>query len=313
VGAGFSRWSCDLPLVGDLFDLAIHVDNEQEERRLRRLEAIFDSWRTKNPESHVELFIAFAQQRPRSRFLVNWYVVRRLTDQFVSVTGRRKTFYINSYRAAGHPGVSRARALFARLAEGRTLDIVTTNYDMVPEYALSSRGMNYGRKGEQIGYTPYPYIQPVYALGEVRISKLHGSVSWHESGAKGTDSRYGLSGKCLIVPPVSEKTAPPLLRDQWKLARRLLSEADILIVFGFSFNANDQAVRRLVSRRVAPSTPILFVDAVDRRQSLPFLTKGRTTRFLSAIGKSDETLLDELTEALSSLQSLSKTSPLFRN
>jgi hypothetical protein len=42
--------------------------------------------------------------------------------------------------------------------------IVTTNYDLIPEYALGTREFNYGEAGEQIGYTPYPHPAPVYAL-----------------------------------------------------------------------------------------------------------------------------------------------------
>lgn len=290
-GAGFSKWSCDLPLVSGLFDFAIDAYNERESKRLARLRTTFEDWQVANAEAHVEQFIALAQERPRLRALVNWYVTRRLTDTFVAVTGMRHTFYINSYHASGHAGVMRARRFVNGLRNWASLRIVTTNYDLIPEYALSSRGINYGVIGEQIGLTPYPYIQPVFALGNTTVAKLHGSVSWSELGQKTTDSRFGLSGKGLIIPPVSEKVPPPLLQQQWELARKILGETDKLIVFGFSFNENDLAVRSLVRESLRPEAEIVFIDAVDHRPRLAFLTAGRQTSFVSSLEKEEDELL----------------------
>ena len=69
---------------------------------------------------------------------------------------------------------------------------------MVPEYALGTRGFNYGIIGEQIGFTPYPYTRPVHVTGKLSNAKLHGSISWGESN-KYPDLRCGLTRKCLIV------------------------------------------------------------------------------------------------------------------
>lgn len=235
LGAGFSKWACDLPLVSGLFDLAIHIDNATEEARLKRISALFDRWVADHPGAHVEMFIADMQMSKAKRRLINWYIVRRLTDDFVYVGGIRRTFYINSYRAADHNGVQKARYLFEQLLEAGLLSIVTTNYDMLPEYALGSKGMNYGLMGEQIGWTPYPYIKPVLALGDIRVAKLHGSVSWHEGVQKTTDSRFGLTGTGLIVPPISEKVPNPTvgesagIRSGYSVRRRCACRFWILV------------------------------------------------------------------------------------
>jgi hypothetical protein len=153
-GAGFSKWSCRLPLVSELFDFSIHPDNQIEQRRLARLIAIYESWREGHPDDHAEAFIGFAQG-PSSKFnLVNWYITRRLTEPFIVAGPRRYTWYINSYYPQQHEGILRVRRILALLSECGTLNVVTTNYDMVIEYALSSRGFNYGTMGEQIGFKP---------------------------------------------------------------------------------------------------------------------------------------------------------------
>ena len=293
LGAGFSKWCCGLPLVADLFDLAIHIDNATEKNRIRRLREFYEHWRTDHSDAHNEEFIRFAQQRVRSRKLVNWYVVRRLTDQFISTGGMRKSWYVNTYRTQKHEGIQKARTLIQALQSDYDLDLITTNYDLIVEYALGSRCFNYGVRGEQIGYKPYPYVQPVYLLGTTKLAKLHGSVSWDET-RKYPDSRHGLTGKCLIIPPIREKTAPAALRQQWGLAKKILRQTDILFVFGFSFNIHDTAVRRLIARNIKSVRYILFLDATDHRTRLQFLLAARPSGFINVLNKDAKALIENI-------------------
>jgi hypothetical protein len=138
---------------------------------------------------------------------------------------------------------------------------------MVAEYALGTRAFNYGIPGEQIGFTPYPYPRPLYLTGHIRILKLHGSISW-DRDAKRPDLRFGLNGKCLIVPPVTEKTIPKLLKPQWTLARKILTKCDVVVVFGFSFNEFDIALRKFIAKNLARNATIVFIDLVDPRVRL---------------------------------------------
>lgn len=214
LGAGFSKWSCELPIASELFDFAIHADNQSEATKIEKLRKIYLSWKEKHSKSNNEQFIGFAQESRPSKNLVNWYIVRRLTEPFVVVSSRRYTWYINSYHAREHKGIIRARNFLDSVT---TLDrpiIVTTNYDMVIEYALGTRRFNYGRIGEQIGFTLYPYPKPLYVTGSLTILKLHGSISWDQT-RKFPDLRHGLTGKCLVVPPMPEKAQPRLLKAQW--------------------------------------------------------------------------------------------------
>ena len=283
-GAGFSKWSCDLPLVSELFDFKVHPDNAIEERRLTRLEDTYRKWRISNPDDHNEAFILFSQGRPNRFNLTNWYITRRLSEEFVVHSGRRYTWYINSYHSQLHDGIKKARELFDSLRQSVALlrlGIITTNYDLITEYALGTRGFNYGKVGEQIGYTPYPYPQPVYAVGETPIAKLHGSISWDDH-RRYPDCRCGLTGKCLIVPPVTEKKAPKLLRDQWGLARLLLRNCSTLIVFGFSFNDYDQAIRKFFADETSPGAKVILVDVANHKRRLSSIFGHRTITYMNA-------------------------------
>ena len=284
LGAGFSKWCCDLPLVGELFDFAIEADNVIEERRIARLQNQYSDWKSNHLKDNNEAFIKFSQ-RPAGRFnLVNWYITRRLTEPFVVNHGRRYTWYINSYYPKNHSGVQKAHDFINTLSTSAgfgNLGILTTNYDLVAEYALGTRAFHYGVPGEQIGFTPYPYPRPVYVKGSIPIAKLHGSISW-DATRKFPDSRCGLTGKCLIVPPVSEKSAPKLLKNQWTTAKSILSSCDKLVVFGFAFNDYDTAIRNYIAKALGSKSSVIFVDVVDHRKRLTSLLKKRDMKFVDA-------------------------------
>ena len=89
LGAGFSRWSCNLPLVSELFDFAVQADNPTEERRIERLKKKYEKWKLAHPSDNNEAFIEFSQ-RADGKFNY-FYVTRRLTDPFVVNYGRRHT------------------------------------------------------------------------------------------------------------------------------------------------------------------------------------------------------------------------------
>jgi hypothetical protein len=263
-GAGFSKWACDLPLVSGLFDFRVHAGTATEERRLARLQRMYSQWRFEHPCENNESFVAAAQTEGDKFNLVNWYITRRLTEPFVVSGGRRYTWYINSYHATTHSGITRARSILKALQRIGGLSILTTNYDMVMEYALGTRGFNYGMRGENIGWSPYPYPQPVHLLGGVPIAKLHGSLSW-SADEKRPDLRYGLSGKCLIVPPTASKSPHTVLASQWSLAEGILKRANLLVVMGFAFNDYDQHIRQFISINAADVAKVVFVDVADIR------------------------------------------------
>ena len=162
---------------------------------------------------------------------------------------------IDENRKFDRPGVVPARDFLVRL--GIVTGLLTTNYDLLVEYALGTKKMNYGEHGEVLtGRGSYPSSQwsnPVTLVGSVSVAKMHGSVSWDEN-ARYTDGRRGLTGEVLIVAPTAEKSVPNSLRRAWDLSAHILGRSDRLVVFGFG----STPTTRLYSN-ILPSTVGAFV------------------------------------------------------
>jgi len=250
LGAGYSAWAAGLPVASNLFDFRIRPLGVREEARLCRVTEQWQGWRVGHPDGHPEQFIAEAlASDEKVRKDVLWYIVRRLSESFIwtevhARRPRRHVFMIDENRCP-KPG-----AEFLHSIIGGCSGIITTNYDMLVEYALGTRGFNYGVQGEKLtGRGAYPLAEwrsPIRVTGRLPLAKIHGSVSWDE-GAKYTDGRRGLTGNALIVAPTPDKGPPPHLEDTWRLAEGLLAGTERLMVFGFSFHPFDEDVLTLLA------------------------------------------------------------------
>jgi len=291
IGAGFSKWACGLPLASELFDFEISISKPVEQKRLLRLQQMYQFWRAKHPHANNEEFIR--AMTGRASELVNWYITRRLTEPFIVNASRRYTWYINSWYAKEHGGIEEARQFLLSATSRCNIHIVTTNYDLIVEYSLGTKGFNYGVQGEQIGFTPHPWVRPVYATGSIALAKLHGSISW-DGTRKTPDSRYGLTGKCLIVPPMVGKQAPPQLRDQWQLAQSLISKSEILVTFGFAFNDYDVAVRDLFSSSMPSLKKVVIIDVCDHRGRFSTLFPEAEMSFVDVTSSGVDAILESV-------------------
>lgn len=250
LGAGFSAWAAGLPVVAQLFDFAIKTFGQREERKLSIIKEAWKSWISNNPESHNEQFIATALAgETRVRTAVLWYITRRLSEPYIwsewhSGRWRRHVLMIDEYRKNSCPGIRRAQGVFNPLYL-QLAGIVTTNYDLIVEYALGTKHFHYGEPGEKLyGRGPYPVSQwksPVRLCGSLPLAKMHGSISWDEC-FRYTDGRRGLTGNALIVAPKPEKLPPAKLAGVWELAGTILQATRHLVVFGFGFNLYDNAL-----------------------------------------------------------------------
>lgn len=181
-----------------------------------------------------------------------WYICRRLFEPFVFYPThaggrRRRTLQIDEPYKERLPGITRARDFLIPFLTPELAGIITTNYDLLVEYALGSQNFHYGIPGELLtGPGAHPMRPgPVPLRGEFPYAKLHGSVSW-DARARYTDGRRGISGEALIVAPVPEKVAPQALQSVWECTQSILAEAERLVVFGFAFNPYDEAVLDLL-------------------------------------------------------------------
>ena len=194
--------------------------------------------------------------------------MRRLTEPFIwtefhAQRPRRHVLMIDENRRFDIGGVVEAKHFIQQFRGPLLSGIVTTNYDMLVEYALGTKGFNYGAPIEVLsGRGPYPLSQwrnPVTLEGEIPLAKIHGSISWDEQGHY-TDGRRAITGGALIVPPTPEKRPPEVLGHVWDLAGRILERADALLVFGFAFNPYDEAVLKLLQSAGRNLESVLVVD-----------------------------------------------------
>lgn len=252
LGAGFSKWAAGLPVASELLDLQIEPFGVRDETKLRLVEQMRDAWCAEHPDAPIEQFIAHILQSSgeRGKKAALWYIVRRLSEPYIwtewhAGRWRRHVLMIDENRKLERAGVKTAQQFLLRILGARTSGIVTTNHDLLVEYALGTKRFNYGHQGEQlIGRGPYPVSQwqsPVTLKGTIPLAKVHGSISWDAAG-RYTDGRRGLTGNALIVAPTPEKVPPMELATEWQLSRRILTTASRLLVFGFAFNPYDEAL-----------------------------------------------------------------------
>lgn len=270
LGAGFSKWAVNLPLVNELFDFKIIVFNQTDEKRITSVKLLKLAWDKKHPDGNNEQFITYTLElEQKQREPVLWYIVRRLSEPFIwkefhAQRWRRHEFNIDEHRKYSVEGLSKAGVLIQGLVGLSISGIITTNYDMVLEYILGTKGFNYGIPNQElVGRGPYPlanWQNPVRLTGNTKLAKIHGSVSWDQEGYYYSDGRRGITGKALIVAPTSEKDIPGQLRDTWSLAEQILKQSDKLLIFGFAFNPYDQLVLDLLRKAGKNHRSVLLVD-----------------------------------------------------
>lgn len=269
-GAGFSKWALDLPLARRLFDFQITPFGIREATKLVRITRLKNNWDRENPREPVEKFIADALIRHDiNKELVLWYIVRRLSEPFIwedryAFRTRRHILMIDENRKFQIEGMKKAGTFITNIKSMKRLSgIITTNYDLVIEYALGTKGYNYGVRGQRlIGRGAYPvsqWIKPVILSGNISIAKIHGSLSWDEKGYY-TDGRRGLTGNALIVAPTPEKEPSELLKFHWGLAEQILNNTTDLVVFGFAFNPYDQAILDFLESSGKNLRRVLLID-----------------------------------------------------
>jgi hypothetical protein len=278
-GAGFAKWAAGLPIASELFDSEIEPFGSRDPQRAQTVHRARAAWLEQHPDGTSEQFIAYAMAHgERLRTAAIWYITRRVSEPYIwqewhAGRWRRHVLMIDENRKYERPGVTRTRDFLLHLRTALS-GIITTNYDLLVEYALGTQLFNYGRLHEVLsGRGAYPVSQwrnPVTLRGQISLAKVHGSISWTEVG-KHTDGRGGITGKALIVAPTPEKTPPPELKFEWQLAGDILQRSKRLIVFGFAFNPFDEALLRHLGQHGQDLEQVILVDPapkIDRAKAL---------------------------------------------
>ncbi len=174
---------------------------------------------------------------------------------------------IDENRILERPGVIEARNFLTFLINFGLQGIITTNYDLLIEYALGTKNFNYGNRGETLtGRGPYPvsqWLNPVKLTGLIPLSKVHGSISW-DSNNRYTDGRRGLTGNALIVAPNPNKNLPDELIPMRELAANILKKSKNIIIFGFGFNQYDSSLLELLHENGIAISKVMLIDVVPK-------------------------------------------------
>lgn len=273
LGAGFSKWAADLPVARGLFDFEVNTLGPREQAKLKLVRKLKKDWDAKHPEAYAEQFIeyALASRDEKVKRSVLWYVVRRLSEPYIwrewrAQRWRRHVLMIDENRKFDRPGVKTAKTFLSKFMT-QLSGIITTNYDLLAEYALGTKLFNYGHQGERLtGRGAYPVSQwknPVMLRGTIPLAKVHGSISW-DTDARYTDGRRGLTGNALIVAPTPEKKTPSKLRREWELSAQILRDSSRLLVFGFAFNPYDEALLNHLRINAGHIQKVMLVDISPR-------------------------------------------------
>jgi hypothetical protein len=275
LGAGFSNWAVGLPVAKRLFDFNIEPWGPRENVKIKAVTTLKENWDINNPNGQTEQFIADAlKSEDKNKEIVLWYITRRLSEPFIwkeyhAQKWRRHVLMIDENRKFNIPGILKAQKFLQQFYNYPLAGIITTNYDMITEYMLGTKGFNYGVPNQVLkGRGPYPLSQwrnPVTLSGKISLAKIHGSISWDENDYY-TDGRRGLTGHALIVAPTPEKRPPESLKFIWKLAKNILEKSTRLVVFGFAFNPYDEAVLKLLQSGRQNLETILLIDTKPNKE-----------------------------------------------
>ncbi|MET3981168.1 hypothetical protein ABIB62_003755 [Mucilaginibacter sp. UYP25] len=267
IGAGFSKWSADLPLVHQLFDFNISEIRSGDRKWHDKLYSEKETWQRSHPNENNEAFIShiISDKGPRLNNYLSKYIARRLSEPFLcSTLGSIQTFMFDDKKIKSLDSIKKAKSFFGLYEMMEIGGIITTNYDLVLEYAFGTSGFRYGRRSQKVlgrGHNPlFPYQHtPVNLTGNILISKIHGSISF--DGANYWSSGIcGLNGNALIVPPSIEKNLNIAVQAEWENAANVLSRSNELIVFGFNFKPYDIAVLDLLKHNSGNVKKVTIYD-----------------------------------------------------
>lgn len=271
LGAGFSKWCMNLPLVNELFDFKISLVRPKDEIWLSKLQSAKSLW-DQDGGSNNELFIkdVLLGSKVRMKKYLIKYLTRRLSEPFLSphYGGGYQTFMFDDKPLKSISGLTMARDFLFQLNTDKVYGIITTNYDLVVEYSLGTKYFHYSSQGEAVKGRGHNYVfpahhTPVILKGAITLSKIHGSLS-NDGHSYWSSGICGLNGNANIVPPIPEKESKPELAQEWKSAIEILNNTSHLIVFGFNFNEYDTSILNLLKSNSDTIEKISIIDVESK-------------------------------------------------
>lgn len=214
----------------------------------------------------------------------------RLTWQYVADSDRHM-FLKAVERSEDFPLGRLIGRLF--LSSHKVIDVVTTNYDRLIEYAcndaglLVTTGFRPGYIQAREGSSPLTYSSAGKAIRLVRISKVHGSLDWFQrkDGTVLASPFFELPGydvTPLIVTPgfnKYERTHDEPFRSAIQGADRALENADGYLCLGFGFR-DSHIEPKMLDRCRQKSVPVTVLARTLTDEAKSFLSSKAGTKYL---------------------------------
>jgi hypothetical protein len=178
-------------------------------------------------------------------------------------------------------------------SSNRTVDIVTTNYDRVAEYASNSAGLLFsagfapGYVQAREGVDPVCFYRAGKQMRAVRIWKVHGSLDWFEraDGSTVAAPLFELPDAALtplIVTPgfnKFERTHDEPFRSAIQGADRALANAEAFLCAGFGFR-DTHIVPKMLDRCRQKNLPVTVLARSLTDEAREFLRTKAGAKYL---------------------------------
>ncbi|MGU9982457.1 SIR2 family protein [Phreatobacter sp. HK31-P] len=178
-------------------------------------------------------------------------------------------------------------------SSNKIIDVVTTNYDRLIEYAcndaglLVTTGFRPGYIQAREGTSQLSYSSAGKAIRLVRISKVHGSLDWFQrkDGTVVASPLFELPGEAvtpLIVTPgfnKYERTHDEPFRSAIQGADRALENADGYMCIGFGFR-DSHIEPKMLDRCRQKSVPVTVLGRTLTDEAKSFLSSKAGIKYL---------------------------------
>lgn len=293
VGAGFSA-AAGWPDTSRVLDAGAWLVSQSQAARFRRAWDSYAAWRSANPGSTGDAFLASVHGGLVPG--MDWRSVVEVIAGTIASVGATTAPAVSPRYADSLMRPSRFaphQAFFAdAVRAGELVGVVSLNYDLLAEKVLRpyptrrppSPGFYYGALPQPqvcASRSSSPFardraIEPLELKGSVPVFKPHGSLNWHRTFVDWERTRaiitiypdlraaFRAGGDAAIVPPVAvEANVPTWLDSVWSGTRDLLASADEWRVAGYSLPPADVALASLL-REAASSGHLSSVRTWNR-------------------------------------------------